>query len=121
MALSKTRICEQCKIATPFEELKLLPKDQNNYLMLCKECCEQLKKRAKSKEGAPIQSSSPKMATAKKEAAAQQKPSTKDDLVCLRCNYRFKADLNKAGVSYNLKCPYCGKDDQIRMRKGLLL
>ncbi len=40
---------------------------------------------------------------------------------CLRCNCTFKADLQKIGLSYNLLCPYCGREDQLRACSGLLL
>ncbi len=45
------------------------------------------------------------------------------EMACLRCNYRFKADLNNASVSYNnnLCCPYCGREDQLRIQKGRLI
>ncbi len=126
MPLSKARKCEQCAIVTPLESLKLFPtKDGKGYRLLCIECGEQFKKRASPNFGA----SSAKSAAEAKTAAAkaplakeqQKKDQLKEHLVCLRCNYKFKADLDKAGVSYNLVCPYCGREDQLRMQKGRLL
>ncbi len=45
------------------------------------------------------------------------------EMPCLRCNYRFKTGLNRAGISYgnNICCPYCGREDQLRIQKGRLL
>ncbi len=38
------------------------------------------------------------------------------EMGCLRCNCSFKA-----GASYSVKCPYCGRKDQLRIQKGSLL
>lgn len=125
MQLSKTRKCEQCKIDTPLDNLKLFPSDDGKgYVFLCTECGELFKKRGKPKEEAAARSSTAKgapKATAPKNATEPQKSASKEALVCLRCNYKFKADLDKAGVSYNLVCPYCGRKDQIRSYNGPLI
>lgn len=120
MPLSKTRKCEQCTIVTPLENLKLFPtKDGKGYRFLCSECGEQFKKRASPNLGASSAKTAATKASPAKEQ--QQKDQLKEPLVCLRCNYKFKADLDKAGVSYNLVCPYCGRKDQLRIQKGRLL
>ncbi len=127
MPLSKTRKCEQCTIVTPLENLKLFPtKDGKGYRFLCLECGEQFKKRASPNLGASSAKSAPSAAktAAPKTALAkeqQQKDQLKEPLICIRCNYKFKADLDKAGVSYNLVCPYCGRKDQIRAYNGPLI
>ncbi len=119
MVLSKTRRCEQCTSVTPLETLKLFPtKDGKGYRFLCSECGEQFKTRASPNTGAKSVTSAPKPSQAKEP---QQKAQLKEVLVCLRCNYKFKADLDKAGVSYNLVCPYCGRKDQIRAYNGPLV
>ena len=33
--------------------------------------------------------------------------------ICQRCDYPFKMKTEDAGISYNLRCPYCGKADQL--------
>ncbi len=33
---------------------------------------------------------------------------------CMRCNYNFKADLAKVGVTYNLVCPSCGRAEKVQ-------
>ncbi|HLD72007.1 MAG TPA: hypothetical protein VJA23_00325 [Candidatus Nanoarchaeia archaeon] len=33
---------------------------------------------------------------------------------CMRCNYNFKADIAKAGLTYNLVCPNCGRAEKIQ-------
>ncbi len=126
MALSKTRKCEQCTIVTPLENLKLFPtKDGKGYRFLCTECGEQFKKRASPNAGASQARGAPAAAKTSEQKSAQtkepQKAQPKEALVCLRCNYKFKADLDKAGVSYNLVCPYCGRKDQIRPYNSPLL
>lgn len=125
MQLSKTRKCDQCTIATPFENIKLYPsKDAKSYISLCKECGEQFKKRASPRTGASSVKSVPAVKAAESKASQakeqQQKAMQKEALVCLHCNYKFKADMDKAGVSYNLRCPYCGRKDELRMRNSLL-
>lgn len=42
-------------------------------------------------------------------------------MTCLRCNCTFKADLQTIGLSFNLLCPYCGREDQLRACNGLPL
>ncbi|MBS3133588.1 hypothetical protein J4470_05725 [Candidatus Woesearchaeota archaeon] len=94
MQLSKTRKCDQCTIATPFET------------------------GASSVKSVPAVKAAESKASQAKEQ--QQKAMQKEALVCLHCNYKFKADMDKAGVSYNLRCPYCGRKDELRMRNSLL-
>ncbi len=32
---------------------------------------------------------------------------------CVRCDYTFAVDPEKVGVSFKLRCPYCGRDDRL--------
>ncbi len=122
MLLSKTRKCEQCTIVTPLENLKLFPtKDGKGYRFLCRECGAQFKKRASLNAGSTSAKEASPTATKTRPAKEQQKDLPKEQLVCIRCNYKFKADLDKAGVSYNLVCPYCGRKDQLRPYNSPLL
>lgn len=102
MDIRKTRTCERCKGVVLLDQVRLYPKSDNKNFLVCTGCCEELKK-----------------------ASAGQIPST--DLKaknlapvsiikynCTRCNYNFKADNSKAGLTYNLHCPYCGKIDRLQ-------
>lgn len=33
---------------------------------------------------------------------------------CMRCSYNFKADIAKAGLTYNLVCPNCGRAEKVQ-------
>jgi len=100
MDIRKTRTCERCKNVVLLDQVRLYPKGENKNFLVCTGCCEELKK-----------------------ASAGQLPETKVAKVtvpssyvkynCSRCNYVFKADSSKAGLMYNLNCPYCGKADRL--------
>ncbi len=106
MDIRKTRTCERCKSVVLLDQVRLYPKSDNKNFLVCVTCCEELKK-----------------------AVAGQLPTT--DLKaknimpaalmkynCIRCNYNFRADTAKAGVTYNLHCPYCGKSDKLQPLKA---
>ncbi len=102
MDIRKTRTCERCKNVVPLDQVRLYPKDENKNLLLCDPCCTEVKLK-----------SSGNLATSVKGLA----PSEFINYLCTRCNYRFKADKSRAGVTYNLNCPYCGKNDKLEKRK----
>ena len=37
---------------------------------------------------------------------------------CIRCNYFFKVDRSKVGITTNMSCPYCGRADKIERAKS---
>ncbi len=37
---------------------------------------------------------------------------------CIRCNYFFKVDHSKIGVTTRMFCPYCGRADKIEIAKS---
>ena len=102
MDIRKTRTCERCKGVVLLDQVRLYPKSDNKNFLVCMNCCEDLKK-----------------------ASAGQIPTTDlksknlmpPNLIkynCTRCNYNFKADDSKTGLTYNLQCPYCGKVDRLQ-------
>jgi len=36
---------------------------------------------------------------------------------CTKCSYVFRVDRVKAGITYGVKCPYCGRSDKLRLYK----
>jgi DNA-directed RNA polymerase subunit RPC12/RpoP len=84
-------ICDRCRRAVPWPQIKYLPKGKDQRIALCDEC------RAKFTAGDTDD---------KKKA----KSAAKKSYICARCRYKFT--LDPSGVT-NLKCPYCGKDDKI--------
>ena len=101
MDIRKTRTCEKCRAVVLLENVRLVPKNKETNLLVCENCCEELKKVA-AKE-LPLESK-----------IAPLLPPELSKYMCRRCDYSFKVDLNKAGVTYNLHCPYCGKNDQLQ-------
>ena len=104
MDIRKTRTCERCKSVVPLDQVRLYPKDQNRNLLVCGGCCAELKK-----------------ATAGEIAESKVKTLSPPNFLgyfCSRCNYNFRADRSKAGITYNLCCPYCGKNDRLETRRS---
>lgn len=102
MDIRKTRTCERCKIVVLLDQVRLYPKSDNKNFLVCTNCCEELKKASAG------QISAAEIKTKALEPASFVKYS------CTRCNYNFKADNSKAGLTYNLHCPYCGKIDRLQ-------
>ncbi|MBS3170005.1 hypothetical protein J4210_05980 [Candidatus Woesearchaeota archaeon] len=97
--IRKTRTCERCKNVVPLDQVRLYPKDETRNLLLCEPCCSEVKEQ-----------NAGNLMTSKIKPLA---PSELINYLCTRCSYRFKADRAKAGVTYNLNCPYCGKNDKL--------
>lgn len=100
--IRKTRTCERCKTVVLLEKVRLLPKNNEQNMLLCEPCCNEVKKN----KAAP--------GTTK---AKEVKPSYAS-YFCNRCRYNFKADQSTIGLTHNLSCPYCGKIDQLEQRPG---
>jgi len=74
-------------------------------LVLCDSCCEEAKKNAALKTSAAAPKTRPKLQT------EYQK------YFCDRCNYSFRADKEKVGITCRLSCPYCGRGDHLHPQK----
>ncbi len=99
MESKHARICNRCKKIVPFDKVRFLPKDSTTNYVFCEDCCTFMKKSAKPKEKSKRQVASPF-----------------STYFCTRCKYKFKVDKSKAGIFYNLKCPYCGKSERLEER-----
>ena len=95
MQISNTRTCEQCKSPTPFERLRLTAWQNERTRMVCLSCYG----KAGKKES---------------DVRIQRRPSSKISYHCARCNYSFRADPEKANITYRLLCPYCGNADMLQ-------
>lgn len=102
MDIRKTRTCERCKGVVLLDQVRLYPKSDNKNFLVCVSCCEELKKASAGQ----IPSTDFK--------AKNTAPSSFIKYNCTRCNYNFKADDSRAGLTYNLHCPYCGKIDRLQ-------
>ncbi|MBU1112223.1 MAG: hypothetical protein ABIG93_02155 [archaeon] len=103
MEIHRARTCERCKQVIPLNKVRLYPKDKEGNLLVCESCCDELKKAGK---GTLVSS--------------KIKPLPPPDYVsyfCSRCNYNFKIDLSKTGITTNLNCPYCGRLDRLEKRR----
>lgn len=129
MDLLQTRTCERCKTPTPVGKVKLYPRTSESSWLVCETCCEALKNRLKSsvtntyQKGLSIQNTGSKepiknILPSKSVKAAAVSDSNLKSLFCTRCNYTFKIDQDRAGVSYNIACPYCGKSDRLNPPVG---
>jgi len=101
MDIRKTRTCERCKGVVLLDQVRLYPKSDNKNFLVCVNCCEELKKASAGQ--IPVTDMK-----AKGPAPSLMKYN------CTRCNYNFKADNSRAGLTYNLHCPYCGKMDRLQ-------
>lgn len=103
MDIRKTRTCERCKSVVPLDQVRLYPKDETKNLLVCGNCCLELKKATAGEIG----------------TSKLTMPNSPSYLgyFCTRCNYNFRADRSKAGLTYNLHCPYCGKTDRLEKKK----
>src|SRR3989338_9599428 len=99
--IRKTRTCEKCDSVVVLDKVRLVPKNKETNLLVCDKCCDELKK----------------MAARETKFDSKVEPLLPPQLskyLCRRCDYSFKVDINKAGLTYNLHCPYCGKADQLQ-------
>ena len=102
--LRATRVCEKCKAVVSAQSIRLYPKSDNTNILLCESCLNQIKTVNKSiQEG-------------KSERITNLPPAEYSDLFCTRCNYAFRVDKSKVGVTQRLCCPYCGKNDKLVRR-----
>ncbi|MEK6809780.1 MAG: hypothetical protein AABY40_03835 [Nanoarchaeota archaeon] len=102
MDIRKTRTCERCKGVVLLDQVRLYPKSDNKNFLVCMNCCEELKK-----------ASAGNIPTTDLKAK-NLIPSALVKYNCTRCNYNFRADNSRAGLTYNLQCPYCGKTDRLQ-------
>ncbi len=102
MDIRKTRTCEKCKAVVLIEHVRLYPKPDGTNLVVCEKCCDDLKKLNKETNSA---------LTSKTTELPSPEYGT---FFCIRCNYTFRVDKAKAGLTHNLQCPYCGKTDRIK-------
>ncbi len=99
MDIRKTRTCEQCRNVVSLDKIRLLAKDESTSILVCSNCEDYFKTR-----------------TSPTSLGTRITPLPKADYLsysCDRCHYEFRADRFKADVTYNLKCPYCGKTDKL--------
>lgn len=113
--IRKTRTCEHCKAVVPLDKVKLYPKDSEHNMIVCGECCEQLKNKLKIYSNEPPRKEK-KVTNNVYIDRKEERIESGRNLVkkyCIRCKYSFRVDPERAGVLYNLACPYCGKDDKV--------
>lgn len=134
--IRKTRTCEKCSAQIPLDKVKLYPGNNERTLIVCEVCLDRLKNAAKTTlSNAPKSVLSPVHNTprammgnnplptlpAKKVPVknvlqpkkTESLPESYRSVKCVRCNYSFKIDKDRANVYFKLVCPYCGKDDKL--------
>lgn len=97
MDIRRMQTCEKCRTSVPLEKIRLFPGANNKTMAVCVSCSTKIQKPPEKTKSAPTLPA-PEFVT----------------LVCKRCNYAFRADQSKAGVTHRLHCPYCGKQDQLK-------
>jgi len=87
--------CELCKKTVPSINSRYIPKGEDAKMLICCFCFD---KRKNLESTAPYYS---------------KDVSKKQQYFCGRCKYNFRCDTK----TFNLRCPYCGKSDQLVERK----
>ncbi|MBI4983486.1 hypothetical protein HZC32_02480 [Candidatus Woesearchaeota archaeon] len=132
MDIRRTRTCERCKNVVPLDKVRLVPKNNEVNLLVCDTCMEELKKvpltsritNAQSRlYGEPprvritnVAANPPKYTWTSQRVAPLPTPEYAQ-YICTHCDYVFRVDRAKAGITYGVKCPYCGRPDKLRLHK----
>ncbi len=137
MDIRRTRTCERCKNAVSVDKVKIIPKTKDVTMLVCDACCEEIRStpQARITEGqSRIYAELPKTKITNVPGSTPFKsapttifrPSNNNRTVplptpdyakytCVKCNYVFRVDRVKAGVTYGVKCPYCGRSDKLKL------
>ncbi len=99
MDIRGTRTCEQCSTAIPLANVRLVSKNQDRTSLLCPQCAGKFKERVLLAQG--------------KSKIEALPPAEYVGYKCTRCNYSFRVDAIKAGLTHRLLCPYCGKSERL--------
>jgi ribosomal protein L37AE/L43A len=127
MDIRRTRTCERCKSVVPLERIRLVPKNNDQNILICDNCMTDLKSTPNSK----ITNSQSRiyMDAPKEKISNQSRFGTSSQRIiplpapdyskytCTKCSYVFRVDRVKAGITYGVKCPYCGRSDKLRLYK----
>ncbi|MFH0701477.1 MAG: hypothetical protein V2A62_03495 [Candidatus Woesearchaeota archaeon] len=133
MDIRRTRTCERCRNVVPLEKVRLVPKNNEVNMLVCEACVEELKSAPQSKI---TNAQSRYVADQSKSKVMNMAPAAKQTkyawtsqrvsalptpdyarYICTHCNYTFRLDRAKAGLTYGAKCPYCSRTDKIRLRR----
>jgi len=132
MDIRRTRTCERCRNVVPLEKVRLVPKNNELNMLVCDACVEEMRTSPLSKitnSQSRYVAEQPKVKVANSSSPTQAKYSWSSQkiaplptpdygrYVCTHCNYVFRLDRVKAGLTYGAKCPYCGRSDKIRMKR----
>lgn len=94
--MTQKATCELCRKPTNLSDVRYIPKGKDSKMLICSLC---LEKRTNIESRLPY-------STANR--------SKKQEFFCKRCKYNFRHDTKSLGY---LKCPYCGRDDQVIEKK----
>lgn len=97
MDIRRVRTCEKCKKTVPLSEVRLMPKNKDMSMLVCGECCEELR---------TVHSQNPPKKPIKNTPANVEKRQ------CTRCNYSFRISTTRLDLQKPV-CPYCGRDDRV--------
>lgn len=131
MDIRRTRTCERCRAVVTLDKVRLVPKNDDVNIVVCDACCEELKKTSQSKitnAQSRLYTEQPKTKITNNSALQQRytwssqriAPLPAPDYTaysCTNCNYDFRVDRAKAGLTYGVKCPYCGRQDKLKLQK----
>ena len=102
--IQRGRTCQRCRAVVLLEKIRLFPKPDSTNMLVCNQCCDELKSALKDQ--------TPSLRSNIKPLP----PADYCSYFCDRCNYLFRVDRAKAGLTHRLHCPYCGKEDRIQKR-----
>jgi DNA-directed RNA polymerase subunit RPC12/RpoP len=132
MDIRRTRTCERCRNVVPLEKVRLVPKNNEVNMLVCDACVQELRNAPQSRitnAQSRYVSSTPTKVVNAAPPMTQKKYSWSSQRVgalptpdyatysCAHCNYTFRLDRAKAGLTYGAKCPYCGRTDKIKLKR----
>jgi len=88
--------CSRCRKSVLIADIRYLPTGDNERLALCSECRTKTGQVEKKKGSASY--------------LLKNEVGQKAVYFCGRCRYKFKHEIV---TNAKLRCPYCGKDDQL--------
>ncbi|MBI2665622.1 hypothetical protein HYX12_03310 [Candidatus Woesearchaeota archaeon] len=99
--VERQMICDNCRKAVPWSDIKYLPKGRDSRTALCTNCRSKHAPEAGQKKVVnKVETKRAPVATASRE----------QQFFCARCRYKFKFEPD--GVT-RLRCPYCGNADKV--------
>ena len=129
MDIRRTRTCERCKSVVTLDKVRLVPKGNDQNILVCDICMDEMKRSPDSRitnsqsrvymdqPRSKISNTGQSRFSSSSQRIVPLPAPEYSKYVCTKCNYVFRVDRVKAGITYGVKCPYCGRNDKLRLYK----